>query len=422
MAMATPLSLQSSAGSSFAQMMGNPFGTLFHGFGAAFSSRASAAVTAQDDAFGVTQYAYDADELRPDAEAYWDAHCSDKESQAYQNDEDFKNNNWNQDAANHPDTGKDGNGMPVNSSVNPCLLIKASVGSGGATSDSDLLTDSDKADITGGAPSSTTPDPATAAPTGTAPAGTTPQSGGIMVLFNEGGLYDRAMLSVDVAKGSTVGGVPNTDASCEGTVISKQTPPQLVKNFGSASRLEVPCTPSSFFVNFFKPGQALTDRGPQNNNGRVSPSITPGYCTYVHHSGVTRVVAISADGTCPDVNESAQISQLATKLTAKYTPSPIIIGKAYTYEHELSLASGDPMSAVECAGDVVITHIPDGGVGPRNYPILYNPDTQTCAFKQLVTAAYSATLSPKKEQLHMAFNGNAYLAPSSVTITHERIR
>lgn len=151
MAMATPIGLQHTAGASVASMLGNPVSSLFHGFGAAFSGRASAAVAAQDDPFGVTQYGYDADELRPDAEAYWNEHCSDNEAHAYQNDADFAAHNWNQDAADHPDGGDtgDGNGMPVNTDVNACLLIKSAVGSAGATADSDLLTDKDKADIAG---------------------------------------------------------------------------------------------------------------------------------------------------------------------------------------------------------------------------------------------------------------------------------
>ncbi len=264
--------------------------------------------------------------------------------------------------------------------------------------------------------------PVTTNTTGPATSEPTPDpKKGVMVLFSDQGRYDRAMISVDTAKGTTVGGVPNTEANCQGKVISTQPNQQLVIDLNS-DRLEVQCSASSFFVNFFKPGQSLTDRGPQNNNGRVSPSITGGFCTYVHRSGITRTVAMNTDGTCPKINENAVLEQFATKLTAKYTPSPIIIGKAYTYQHELSLANGDPMSPVECAGDIIITHIPDGGVGPRNYPILFNPSTKTCTFFQQVTADYSATLDPKKEQLKLVFNGNSYLKPSSVIITHERIR
>ncbi len=262
-----------------------------------------------------------------------------------------------------------------------------------------------------GAAGSPTATPATPAATNT---------GGFLVLFNDAGRYDRALISVDTSKGTTVGGVPNTEANCNGTVISAQNPKQIVVPLNS-NRVEVPCSASSFFVNFFKPGQSLTDRGPQNNNGRVAPSVSNGFCTFVHRSGITRTVAVSG-GSCPQIDENAVIEQFATKLTAKYTPSPIIIGQSYTYQHELSLASGDPMSPVECAGDIVITHIPDGGVGPRNYPMLFNPETKTCTFFQQVTADYSATLGPKREQLKLVFAGNSYLKPTSVIINHVRIR
>lgn len=250
---------------------------------------------------------------------------------------------------------------------------------------------------------------------------TTPDGNGIMVLFADKGRYDRAMIAVDTSKGPTVGGVPNTEASCDGKRISDLPNERYVINLTS-DPTPVPCSASSFFVNFFKPGQDLSDRGPQNNNGRVSPSISSGTCTYVHRSGITRITAIGTDGKCPTINEDAIIEQQATKITAKYTPTPIIIGQAYTYEHALSLVSGDSMSPAECAGDIGISHIPDNGVGVRNYPMAYNPQTKTCTFKQEVTATYSAGLGPITERLRLEFDGNSYLKPTSTIINHERIR
>ncbi|HSX46310.1 MAG TPA: hypothetical protein VLG27_04920 [Candidatus Saccharimonadia bacterium] len=147
MAVATPFDWQGSAESSFASFTSNPFGALTHSFGAIFS-KASAAPSAvldpfSPDPFQVPQYGYTTQDLEAigDPEAYWDAHCSDEADQGYQND-----NSYNTQASQttDPDTG-----MPMNTTTDPCILIKATVGSVGATTDSSLLTQDDQADING---------------------------------------------------------------------------------------------------------------------------------------------------------------------------------------------------------------------------------------------------------------------------------
>ncbi len=251
-----------------------------------------------------------------------------------------------------------------------------------------------------------------------------PDAKGVMVLFRDGA-YDRAMISVDTQKGPTAGGVINTAANCDGKLIKDLADQRYVISLTSP-RMEIPCSSSSFIVNYFTPGQSLDDRGPQNGNGRVYPSVSTKFCTYVHHEdqgGITRIAAQKPDGSCPALaNLGINADRKEPVLTAKYTPSPIIIGRSYVQEHELSLPDNKPLSPEECAGDIVITHIPDGGAGPRNYPMRYNATTRSCTFKQLVTAEYSAGLSVKKEKLKLVFNGNTYLQPASVVISHERVR
>jgi hypothetical protein len=152
-AMDVPFGLSSSLQSSFASFL-DPLNSLSSSFGSLFSSPTSAAATATSDPFGVTQYGYPDNKIPSNPEAYWDAHCSDNAAQAYQNDQTYKNtgggSGWNGQTSTDPD-----NGQQVNTTTNPCLLIKSTVGSAGATSDSSLLTSDDLADVDGG--SSTTP-------------------------------------------------------------------------------------------------------------------------------------------------------------------------------------------------------------------------------------------------------------------------
>jgi hypothetical protein len=143
------MALPSNAGSlqtSMASWLTNPFSKL-GGLGSIFHPRQAFAATTAVDPFGITQYGYaDNDPIfQSDPEVYWDAHCSDKPSQAYQSDQDYNNpsTNWNNLASSgQPDPVT---GMPVNTTTNPCILIKATVGSAGAIYDSGLLTADDLA-------------------------------------------------------------------------------------------------------------------------------------------------------------------------------------------------------------------------------------------------------------------------------------
>lgn len=143
-AMDMPINLQASVQTGFATLLSNPFGALTHGLAAIFSGRASAnttfisGVVDGKDVAGVTQYVPDTPDHPGD---YWSANCSDNASQAYQ-----KDNSWNQQAASttNPDTGQ-----PENTTANPCLAIKTTVCSAGATADSSLCTPDDLGDVSG---------------------------------------------------------------------------------------------------------------------------------------------------------------------------------------------------------------------------------------------------------------------------------
>lgn len=136
-AISIPFGLQADAQSGLASLL-NPLGTFGHGFGSILSGRANAAVSAQPDPFGVTQYGYPHGDIPSDPETYWDQHCSDDASNAY-----MKDNSWNEAAANTVDPNT---GMPENKTVNRCLLIKATVGAAGGMFDTTLLTQDDVAD------------------------------------------------------------------------------------------------------------------------------------------------------------------------------------------------------------------------------------------------------------------------------------
>ena len=101
-----------------------------------------AAPVFQGDPFGITQYGYPAGSIPDDPETYWNNNCSDNESQAYQ-----KDNSWNDAAVSNVDSNTE---QGVNDNVNPCLLIKATVGATGATFNTDLLTPSQQENLGGG--------------------------------------------------------------------------------------------------------------------------------------------------------------------------------------------------------------------------------------------------------------------------------
>lgn len=146
-AMAMPLGTQTTAQSGLASLL-NPFSAMSHGFGSMLSNKAMAATPAQPDPFGVVQYGYPKGSIPPDPDVYWQKHCSDNSAQAYQNDADFNSaaggKGWVGAAAHgSPDPNT---GMPVNTTTNPCLLIKAAVGAAGGLMDTSNLTQFDLAE------------------------------------------------------------------------------------------------------------------------------------------------------------------------------------------------------------------------------------------------------------------------------------
>lgn len=248
-----------------------------------------------------------------------------------------------------------------------------------------------------------------------------PNASGVMMLYSEKGRYNRAMISIDTSKGPTEGGVPNALASCGGILLSGQPNQRVIVTLPESSPRKIRCSSSSYFVNFFKHDQSLDDRGPQNNNPRVSPSISSNHCTHVHRSGISQIVPIDSNGSCSASSAGENVTKEDAVLSARYRPFPIIIGQSYTYEHELKLKDGTAMSPVECAGDINIIHLPLNDPG-RRYPIRYNPATKTCTFKQQVSKTYSAKLKPKTEQLKLVFDGNNYLKPITTVIEFDRKR
>ncbi len=147
----------------------NPFGALSHGFGSIFSGKASAAVTPQDDPFGVTQYGYPIGTIPGDPGAYWDSHCSDNQANAYQKDD-----SWIK-AASGESNSDPATGEPLNKTPNPCLLIMATVGADGGLFDTSNLTKDDLTDLNGSG--------GAGAPTGSTPAGSTVPPGGVAFPF-----------------------------------------------------------------------------------------------------------------------------------------------------------------------------------------------------------------------------------------------
>jgi hypothetical protein len=145
-----PTSLQSGAEGTFSSIITKPLSLLSTSFGDLFSSKVNAlSIAGQSDPFGITPYGYTQADLDSigDASTYWDEHCSNNASQAYEN-----NDSWNEQAAQTTDPNT---GMPENTTTNPCLLIEATSGSDGAIYNTSLLTSDDLADDNSS--SSTTP-------------------------------------------------------------------------------------------------------------------------------------------------------------------------------------------------------------------------------------------------------------------------
>jgi len=140
-AIAMPFGKQSQMQSGFASLA-NPLKTVSSGLASMFSGRAFAEVDVQDDPFGVVQYGYPEGTIPDDAEAYWDANCVDDGVKGYKND-----NSWYQAAADSEPDEK--TGMPVNTTTNPCMLIKAATGALGGAYDQSNLTEEDLANLSG---------------------------------------------------------------------------------------------------------------------------------------------------------------------------------------------------------------------------------------------------------------------------------
>ena len=133
-AMATPTEYQSTAQSSFANLMSNPFGGLLSAFGNLFSNKYGFAAANEDsvDVFNIGTFGYDTNKypLPDDPEAYWEQNNCPELIKQWQKDASEKEN---------PTTG-----MPLHETPNACLLIKNAVTNFGGALDTSLLSDDDK--------------------------------------------------------------------------------------------------------------------------------------------------------------------------------------------------------------------------------------------------------------------------------------
>jgi lysophospholipase L1-like esterase len=131
-------------------IISNPFTGLLHGLASVFNRSDSVFATSSalvNDPFGVTQYGYPdaAASIPSDPETYWDQNCTN--GTALQQ--------YNNQAASQTDD----NGLPLNTSPDPCLLIQATVGSVGGYYDSSLLSSDDLADSNSNGSTTTTTTP-----------------------------------------------------------------------------------------------------------------------------------------------------------------------------------------------------------------------------------------------------------------------
>ncbi len=109
---------------------------LIGNFGKMFNTATYADVSAEPDPFAVAQYGYPSDyTFASDPEQYWNDHCDNNASDAY-----VKNNTWNKDALANLDPNTN---MPINNTVNECLLLKATIGAAGGIFDTSNLTTDD---------------------------------------------------------------------------------------------------------------------------------------------------------------------------------------------------------------------------------------------------------------------------------------
>lgn len=134
-AMAIPFGYQASVSNNVADIMSNPFGTLFSSFGHIFSDNNALAATDENtvDPFKIGNNAYTDADLPEDPEALWDSRgCDDTSSEG-------PVAKWQASA-----TDSELTGMPEYSTTEPCLLIKSTTGTGGGYFDQNLLTEDDR--------------------------------------------------------------------------------------------------------------------------------------------------------------------------------------------------------------------------------------------------------------------------------------
>lgn len=237
LAMATPVNLQASAQTGFASMISNPFGVFGNSLASLFSGKASAAPAYHNDPFGVTQYAYTANDMAAigDPATYWDNHCSDNAAQDYQSDADFAAHGWNKAASDNLDPATE---LPTNTTTNPCPLIKTTVGSDGGAADTSLLAPADLTDTNGGAGS----------PTGTTSSGGCGGSGKYSALVSSGSSFAGTDQGIDFVP--TGSGGFDICAPASGTItLADQTGHHFNRTSGQAEIIEKldqsPSAPSS---------------------------------------------------------------------------------------------------------------------------------------------------------------------------------
>jgi len=132
---------------SISNFIANPFGnlTIFFSTTIKITSKSSAA-TLSFDPFGVTQYGYDDTDLKNigDPQDYWNKNCTDDPNNVTDSVSIKQSSldDYNNSAIGNPDPN---NGMPTNTSTQPCMLIQSTFGSLGGFMDSSLLTKSDGA-------------------------------------------------------------------------------------------------------------------------------------------------------------------------------------------------------------------------------------------------------------------------------------
>ena len=109
---------------------------LIGNFGKMFNTATYADVSAEPDPFAVAQYGYPSDyTFASDPEQYWNDNCDNNASDAY-----VKNNTWNKEALANLDPNTN---MPINNTVNECLLLKETIGAAGGIFDTSNLTTDD---------------------------------------------------------------------------------------------------------------------------------------------------------------------------------------------------------------------------------------------------------------------------------------